>query len=369
MLDVPQALQLGVTHTQVSADNWKPAESRARADAIMREVTDYGNQHIMGWGALNPSPSPGVRDWSSLDQRMQLIADSGVTPVITLCCAPDWMKGGKPGETDWSRLEVAPDPAHFADFAELAADVAKRYPQVKHFIVWNELKGFHDDSTNKWDIRSYTEMYNLVYSALKAVDPTIQVGGPYVPMDSWSDANISDPSAMRGPWGVMDQRALDAVTYWLANADGADFIAVDGSNSTNDADLITSPQESNEKFAVITRWLATVTPLPIWWAELYPDTAPDVSWSSPYRADVAIDAILRIGDAGGAVVLLWQPEGDPSFPSVGLWDSTAKASGGQPQPVVERLAWLRESWSQGDTIDHRWEGDSLVLTRVPVPGE
>ena len=76
---------------------------------------------------------------------MQLIADSGVTPVITLCCAPDWMKGGQPGETDWSRLEVAPDPAHFADFAELAADVAKRYPQVKHFIVWNELKGFHDD--------------------------------------------------------------------------------------------------------------------------------------------------------------------------------------------------------------------------------
>ncbi len=369
MLDVPQALQLGVTHTQISADIWKPAESRARADAILREVTDYGNQHIMGWGALNPEPSPGVWDWSSLDQRMQLIADSGVTPVITLCCAPDWMKGGQPGETDWSRLEVAPDAAHFADFAELAGEVAKRYPQVKHFIVWNELKGFHDDDSNTWDIEAYTEMYNLVYASLKAVDPAIQVGGPYVPMDSWSNANISDPSAMTGPWGVMDQRALDAVTYWLANADGAEFIAVDGSNSTNDAELITSPQEANEKFAVITRWLATLTPLPIWWAELYPDTAPDVSWSSRYRADVAIDAILRIGDAGGAVVLLWQPEGNPSFPSVGLWSSTAQASGGQAQPVVQRLAWLRETWSEGFAVEHRWEGDSLVLTRVPVPGE
>ena len=86
-------------------------------------------------------------------------------------------------------------------------------------------------------------MYNLVYASLKAVDPAIQVGGPYVPMDSWSNANtMSDPSAMAGPWGVVDQRALDAVTYWLANASGADFIAVDGSNSTKDADLITSPR-------------------------------------------------------------------------------------------------------------------------------
>ena len=26
--------------------------------------------------------------------------------MITLCCAPDWMKGGEPGFTNWSRLEV-----------------------------------------------------------------------------------------------------------------------------------------------------------------------------------------------------------------------------------------------------------------------
>ncbi|OLT10047.1 hypothetical protein BJF78_29420 [Pseudonocardia sp. CNS-139] len=63
---------------------------------------------------------------------------------MTLCCAPDWMKGGEPGETDWSRIEVAPDPAHYADFAALAVDVARRYPQVRHFVVWNELKGFFD---------------------------------------------------------------------------------------------------------------------------------------------------------------------------------------------------------------------------------
>ena len=100
---------------------------------------------------------------------------------------------------------------------------------------------------------------------------------------------------------------------------------------------------------------------------MYPDTALDTSWSSPYRADVAIDAILRFGDAGGDTVLLWQPEGDPAFPSVGLWSSTASANGGQAQPMVDRLAWLRDSWSRGYTVEHRWEGDRLVLTRARLP--
>lgn len=55
--------------------------------------------------------------------------------------------------------------------------------------------------------------------------------------------------------------------------------------------------------------------------------------------------------------------------SVGLWDSTTGASGGQAQPVVERMAWLRESWSQGYAVEHRWDGDELVLSRAAPPGE
>ena len=80
--------------------------------------------------------------------------------MITLCCAPDWMKGGEPGFTNWSTLEVArvyighshhsprrteeikddifdllshvftfqvaPLPEHYLDFANLAGKVAER---------------------------------------------------------------------------------------------------------------------------------------------------------------------------------------------------------------------------------------------------
>ena len=64
------------------------------------------NQHIMGFGGGNPEPSPGEYDWTSLDRRVEMMRRTGARIVITLCCAPDWMKGGEPGETDWDNLAV-----------------------------------------------------------------------------------------------------------------------------------------------------------------------------------------------------------------------------------------------------------------------
>jgi len=136
--DGVSALAVGVTHTQYSIDTWGDASAVSRAKLLVSQAAIYQNQHIMGFGALNPEPAPGRYDWSTLDRRVQLMRDTGATPSITLCCAPDWMKGGKRGQTDWSKLEQAPLPKHYGDFAELARQVALRYPDVKNFLVWNE---------------------------------------------------------------------------------------------------------------------------------------------------------------------------------------------------------------------------------------
>ena len=181
-------LVVGWTHTQYSIDPDNSAAANDAAIDILRDLAPVQNQHIMGFGALNPEPSKGVYDWASLDYRMDAIRRSGAIPVITLCCAPDWMKGGKSGSTDWSRIEAAPLPAFFDDFANLSAEVAKRYPDVDYFLVWNELKGFFDNAQNRWQYELYVELYNKVYAAVKKVRPTAKIGGPYVVVDTVADA-------------------------------------------------------------------------------------------------------------------------------------------------------------------------------------
>jgi hypothetical protein len=293
----------GWTHEQYSpAESYLDSTARQRAEAVLREAAPIQNQHIFGWGAFNPEPSPGDYNWSSLDSRVELMARTGGIPVITLCCAPDWMKGGRPGQTDFNRLAEAPFAEHYDAFASLSAQVAARYPDVKYFLVWNELKGFYNSTSNRWDYEAYTTLYNKVYDAVKKVRPDANIGGPYVVLDSWGVAPIEAASDLRGPWGTADQRALDVVNYWLKNKHGAQFIAVDGYIGARDNRAVEDP---SGKFAALTAWLRDRTDLPIWWAELHP--TPATVTTDDGRATSVIDALDGVARAGGNVVLLWDP--------------------------------------------------------------
>ena len=320
----------GVTHGQYSLDPWDNPTAVARGRSLLEASTVYQNQHLMGWGAENPEPAPGVYNWASLDRRVQLMRDTNATMIITLCAAPDWMKNGRAGTTDWAKLDVAPTPDHYADFAELARQTALRYPDVRYFQVWNELKGFWNADLNRWDYEGYTEMYNLVYDALKAVNPAIQVGGPYVVMDSWGDrAAMSHPSQVGGPYGILDQRPLDVIAYWLDHKHGADFITVDGGNTNWDQLTLTDPFAATQKFADVAAWIAQRTDLPLWWAEWYAwgDTNDDTYANSA----VMTLALMQMAQSGASVALMWQPEGDTSgvsFPT-GLFTKTKERGGGR----------------------------------------
>ncbi|MDH2429066.1 xylan 1,4-beta-xylosidase [Sphaerisporangium sp. TRM90804] len=295
----------GVTHTQYSADNEDTAAA-GRAKELFSRVPMLQNQHIMGWGAGNPEPSPGKYDFRDLDRRVKLMAATKAQPVLTLCCAPDWMKGGAEGRTAWSKIEVAPRREHFDDFAALAVTVAKRYPTVTHYMVWNEFKGFWDDAHNAWNAEAYTDLYNRVYDALKAVNPKIQVGGPYIPIDS--HVSTSDGSALKGPWGVIDRRSLEGVEYWLKHKKGADFVVIDGSSATNDQGVVPDEFTALGKFSAVTSWLRQKSgALPIWWAEWY--VAPDsVDWNETRRTAVQAAAMIEFARGGVATALYWNPQ-------------------------------------------------------------
>jgi hypothetical protein len=312
----------------------------AEARDVLESVAPIQNQHLMGWGALNPEPSPGEYEWDSLDQRIEGIVEMGAEPVLTLCCAPDWMKGGTPGDTDWTELEVAPTPEFFDDFAALAQEAAVRYPEIRHFIVWNELKGFYDEEANDWDAAGYTELYNRVYEAVKEVRPDALIGGPYVVVDSWSlEAETEYASSdVQGPWGVMDRRPLAVIDYWLENAVGADFIAIDGGTGTRDSGLTTADFAATEKFAAVTEWIRDRTELPVWWTEVYAETNDsELGPDDPRRAAVMAQALVAMARAGASVALLWQPAARDGFDSAALFSDTSDEDGGEPLPLVELL--------------------------------
>ena len=173
------------------------------------EARAYQNAFIMGWGMDDPEPSPGHYDWGSLDSYVKLMTDTHAIPFISLCCAPGWMRP-EGYQDDWQHLETAPATYYDDDFARLAATVAKRYPQVEFKGMWGRDPGATPDIGNRWDYERYTDLYNAVYDAVKAVRPDAKIGGPYLGADPIN----------------ADGEAI--YSYWLQRKHGADFIVLDG---------------------------------------------------------------------------------------------------------------------------------------------
>jgi hypothetical protein len=363
----PVKTELGVTHTQDSLNDGEPAAARQSGTAILADNSAiYQNQHIMGFGGLNPEPAPGKFDWSSLDARMQLVKDTGGQAMLTLCCSPDWMKGGPDGVTDWDKLEKAPLPEHFQDYANLAAAAVQRYPQVKRVLVWNELKGFYNDDQNRWDYEGYTALYNDVYKAIKAVRPDVLVGGPYAVITSM-DPGQDNASSLQGPWGVVDQRSLDILTYWLANNVGADFIAVDGSTGTQQKTEPSSIDVGSQKFAAVDGWIREHTKLPIWWAEFYSDvpSGVDAGPSSPASAASDLATIAAMAKSGSAGALKWGPQGSDSLKFASLWTDATQDGGGKATPLTAPWQWLVPRLAQGNVEIGHSPTQSLLAFRAP----
>ncbi|MEV8428180.1 GH39 family glycosyl hydrolase [Streptomyces chartreusis] len=338
----------GFTHTQHSADEGdsaavKRVEGRLAAAGGLPQI-----QHVMGWGADNPEPVRGRYDFEAMDRRIDFVRASGSTPVVTLCCAPDWMKGGEAGvdNTDWSQaaLETAPDPEHFEDYADLAVTVAKRYPDVRHFIVWNEFKGFWNDAEARWDYEGYTKLYNLVYRALKKVNPDIMVGGPYLVMDSVDPRAEEASKALTGPWGALDRRTVDAFGYWNEHKAGADFVVVDGSSYTRDDELLPDEFTATDKFTDVSRWVRKQTgDLPLWWAEYYVEPADGnderEGWSEARRGAVQAAGMIALAKGGTTSAFYWNPEKEKGTECAGcLWTPTDTADGGAKLPMYDLVS-------------------------------
>src|ERR1019366_6761938 len=165
-------LSLGITHVDQGLDypqGNNDLNAINNAKSLIKQAFPYEDTPIMAWGAPDPWPDPTQPEptnWGYLDSRMQLIADTGGIPVITLSEAPWWMKGQLQANGT-TRLLTASD--EWSDIAynsrildnemgnwlHLVQRVAERYMappyNVRYFQVWNELKGYYNPGTNTYD--------------------------------------------------------------------------------------------------------------------------------------------------------------------------------------------------------------------------
>lgn len=330
-------LVLGCTRTERDLDNvaCDPA-ALTSASRLINGVARFQNAHILGWGAGNPEPRPGVYQWADLDKRMAMIRAAHATPIITLCGAPDWMKGGVEGQTDWKLLTTAPTPDHIGDFAALAATIARRYPDVMYFQVWNEFKGLWDKSSNSWDSARYTDMYNAVYDALKSVNPKIQVGGPYLVI-----GGTADP---------IEPRNMAVLDYWNRHKHGADFFVIDKSLiAYADKTPYTLDQKLSytHTFEDVVRQVKAISNLPVWYAEYYISCPPPNSMPA---TDVLNASVLRhMVLAGTSVALMWQPM-ESGNQLQGLVTDCRVPGGGQATPFYHAFSIISNDFGRGTRI-------------------
>jgi hypothetical protein len=288
------------------------------------------DQAIYGFGAdVDPEPAPDKFDMSDIARRLRLIESSGGTPVLTLAGAPPWMH---PTSTD---SLAPPTPSDDEDFATLCAHIARSFPKVKYFVVWDGLSGFWSSTLHTWNVGTYVALFNDVTTAIHAVRPTAVVGGPYVPVAASLHQQRGSAATVRGPFGFVAQGVLQTVSYWLAHEVGAGFIALDGTTAdaatrTGALDAVTA----SGLYAAFDSWIAARTKLPIWWLGSQIEPA---GWNPAQGAAARVATLAQMAASGARVGMQYQPQDKTGWSDEGLWTSTKLGGGGKATTLATDL--------------------------------
>jgi hypothetical protein len=160
---------------------------------------DFRTYHALGvgiyetsvnWAALAPTrpanpmdPSDPAYRWpAEVDTAIRLADRHGIRVMLMLTGAPAWANGGRTSE--WA-------PKRVSDLAGFATAAARRYPSVRHWMIWGEPTrppnfmplridppGGPLSWAERWAPRKYARMLDACYAALKAVRRSnVVIGG------------------------------------------------------------------------------------------------------------------------------------------------------------------------------------------------
>jgi hypothetical protein len=151
-------------------------------------------RYLVNWRAIAPREprqpaSPGDRayDWTTTDAVLGALHAHGIEVLVTLYRTPAWANGGKGSA-------VAPTGKYA--LASFAAAVAKRYPWLRRWEIWNEpnLRTFLRPNSPRIYVQ---RLLNPTYAQLHALNPANQVAGGATSPRS-TNTGLSPVRFMRG---------------------------------------------------------------------------------------------------------------------------------------------------------------------------
>jgi hypothetical protein len=161
---VPNAVTFAISDD--AAQRAFPAElSSARGIGIGAARAYVGWADVATRRPVHPrDPSDPAYSWAQTDADMARYGAAGLAVWVAFWRTPPWASGSS---------DVAVWPQNAGDLGDFAYAVAKRYPQVKVFMDWNEpnLKTYAKPNT----IAAYEPMARAVYAAVKAASPGAEV--------------------------------------------------------------------------------------------------------------------------------------------------------------------------------------------------
>lgn len=129
-----------------------------------------------------------VYDWTKIDQLYDALLAKGIKPFVELGFTPEAMKTSDQTIFYWKGNTSHPKLEPWRDLIDaFVRHIRQRYgaEEVRSwfFEVWNEpnLDGFWE----KADQAAYFELYDVTARAIKAIDPTLRVGGPSTAGAAW----------------------------------------------------------------------------------------------------------------------------------------------------------------------------------------
>jgi xylan 1,4-beta-xylosidase len=217
-------------------------------------------------GTVRVENGKAVYDWTKIDRLYDALLGMGIKPFVELGFTPEAMASSPQTIFYWKGNTSHPEPEAWRALVDAfvrhlrsrygAAEVRKWY-----FEVWNEpnLAGFWERA----DQQAYFQLYEDSARAIKAIDPTLRVGGPATAGAAWVPEFLAFAAKRRLP--------VDFVATHTYGVDGG-FLDEEGQDdnrlSTNPDAVVGDVRRVREQIAA-----STFPRLPLFFTE----------WSASYN--------------------------------------------------------------------------------------